>query len=299
MCVFGTIAYQKCLYPVSVCLCVIVCVIWWMVLSGVRWDTLLCVCVCVCVCLCKEMISCSALLWWVPFQRKLGWHFNGYQITHLLSCVFAICSPPFCQHVLSKPFTLWCYMLLVGVVVILHAVGTFRYHRISTFLFLRSHSSHISFSLSSSSFRFVKQCQRFIEENRLSRSLFATECLPTLITLSYDKIPNIRIAVARLLKNHLLEIGNGIFFCAPVLTNWDDGLSVWSGRQFECSLSSCPCQLGMQVRRRTRMGGSRVSHKWEVVWQGWCCCYLYLAECMIRQASMGVGGNMAVSLMVF
>ena len=85
---------------------------------------------------------------------------------------------------------------------------------------------HLLLTLSPSSFRFVKQCQRFIEENRLSRSLFAAECLPTLITLSYDKIPNIRIAVARLLKNHVLEIGNGIFSHVAVLTHWGDGLLV-------------------------------------------------------------------------
>ena len=31
---------------------------------------------------------------------------------------------------------------------------------------------------------------------------------------------------------------------------------------------------------------------------GWCCRCLYLAEYVMRQASLGVGGNMAVSLMM-
>lgn len=55
--------------------------------------------------------------------------------------------------------------------------------------------------------RYVKQCGSFLTEGRISCEVFASECLPTLIQLSKDNVANIRIAVAKLLKDTVLSIG--------------------------------------------------------------------------------------------
>ena len=80
-----------------------------------------------------------------------------------------------------------------------------------------SHSLSLSLSLSHThthththTHRYVKQCGSFLTEGRVSYSVFALECLPTLFQLAKDKVPNIRIAVAKLLKETVLNIGNGV-----------------------------------------------------------------------------------------
>ena len=55
--------------------------------------------------------------------------------------------------------------------------------------------------------RYVKQCEIFLLDGRISCEMFASECLPTLIHLARDKVPNVRIAVAKMLKESVLGIG--------------------------------------------------------------------------------------------
>ena len=45
----------------------------------------------------------------------------------------------------------------------------------------------------------MKQCELFLHKRLISYSLFGTECLPSLLTLSNDVVPNVRLAVARTL----------------------------------------------------------------------------------------------------
>lgn len=63
---------------------------------------------------------------------------------------------------------------------------------------------HYSLSLP---LRYVKQCEVFLLDGRISCEMFASECLPTLIHLARDKVPNVRIAVAKMLKESVLGIG--------------------------------------------------------------------------------------------
>ncbi len=44
-------------------------------------------------------------------------------------------------------------------------------------------------------------------DGRISCELFASECLPILLQLARDKVPNVRIAVARMIKESVLKIG--------------------------------------------------------------------------------------------
>lgn len=64
--------------------------------------------------------------------------------------------------------------------------------------------------------RYVKQCELFLLDGRISCEMFASECLPTLIHLARDKVPNVRIAVARMLKDSVLSIGRVLFGCVCV-----------------------------------------------------------------------------------
>lgn len=58
--------------------------------------------------------------------------------------------------------------------------------------------------------RYVKQCETFLLDGRISCEMFASECLPTLLHLARDKVPNVRIAVAKMLKESVLGIGRSI-----------------------------------------------------------------------------------------
>lgn len=50
---------------------------------------------------------------------------------------------------------------------------------------------------------YVKQCDMFLQEKRVNPSVFAVECIPSLISLSRDEVPNIRMAVGKLLHQTL------------------------------------------------------------------------------------------------
>ena len=41
-----------------------------------------------------------------------------------------------------------------------------------------------------------------------------SECLPSLLSLAVDKVPNVRLALGRMVKDTLLSIGEG---------GWEDG----------------------------------------------------------------------------
>ncbi len=47
----------------------------------------------------------------------------------------------------------------------------------------------------------------FVTEGQVLYEVFATECLPQLYALARDKVPNIRLAVGRLLHDSILSIG--------------------------------------------------------------------------------------------
>jgi len=55
--------------------------------------------------------------------------------------------------------------------------------------------------------RFVKQCETFLLHEHISCELFACECLPTLLQLARDKVPNVRIAIAKLLNDSVMSSG--------------------------------------------------------------------------------------------
>ena len=55
---------------------------------------------------------------------------------------------------------------------------------------------------------YVKQCDMFLQEKRVNPSVFAVECIPSLISLSRDEVPNIRMAVGKLLHQTLSNTGS-------------------------------------------------------------------------------------------
>ena len=55
--------------------------------------------------------------------------------------------------------------------------------------------------------RFVKQCEIFLLNEHITQELFASECLPCLLLLARDKVPNVRIAIAKLLKDTVMSRG--------------------------------------------------------------------------------------------
>ena len=64
-----------------------------------------------------------------------------------------------------------------------------------------------SIRMSASSCRYVRQVESFLSEGRVSNEVFATHCLPTLLILSCDRVSNVRLSVARVLKDTVLSIG--------------------------------------------------------------------------------------------
>ena len=79
-------------------------------------------------------------------------------------------------------------------------------------MYLLSLLLSLSLYLSLSLCRYVKQCEVFLLDGRISCEMFASECLPTLIHLARDKVPNVRIAVAKMLKESVLGIGKVLNF---------------------------------------------------------------------------------------
>ncbi len=55
--------------------------------------------------------------------------------------------------------------------------------------------------------RFVHVCQYILEDQTLSQERFATDILPDLLSLSRDGVPNVRITLARLLSQFILNSG--------------------------------------------------------------------------------------------
>lgn len=54
---------------------------------------------------------------------------------------------------------------------------------------------------------YVQACQQVLRIDALTLDQFSKELLPSLLTLSMDKIPNVRIAVAQLISQCLLPLG--------------------------------------------------------------------------------------------
>ena len=55
--------------------------------------------------------------------------------------------------------------------------------------------------------RYVKQCETFFLNKHISWEVFCKECLAGVLQLARDKVPNVRIAVAKLLKDSILSPG--------------------------------------------------------------------------------------------
>ena len=56
--------------------------------------------------------------------------------------------------------------------------------------------------------RYVQACHKVLQTDSLKLDQFSKELLPSLLTLSMDKIPNVRISVAQLISQCLLPLGN-------------------------------------------------------------------------------------------
>ena len=65
--------------------------------------------------------------------------------------------------------------------------------------------------------RYVQACQRVILDKALTNEQFCKELLPSILTLSVDKIPNVRLSVSKLISDPLMSIGrsyyNGVIGC--------------------------------------------------------------------------------------
>ena len=53
----------------------------------------------------------------------------------------------------------------------------------------------------------MKQCETFLLNQHISYEVFSRECLPSVLLLARDKVPNIRIAIAKLLKDSIMQCG--------------------------------------------------------------------------------------------
>ncbi|KAF6039087.1 PPP4R1 [Bugula neritina] len=52
---------------------------------------------------------------------------------------------------------------------------------------------------------YVQGCHRILKDHSIKSDQFSKELLPSIITLSIDKTPNVRISVAKLLSQELLH----------------------------------------------------------------------------------------------
>lgn len=60
---------------------------------------------------------------------------------------------------------------------------------------------------------FAHLCQYILEQRALNAERFAQELLPDLLRLHADPIPNVRIAVARVMAYHVLNSGGCLSLC--------------------------------------------------------------------------------------
>lgn len=72
------------------------------------------------------------------------------------------------------------------------------------------------FTLFRFDFRYVYICQEFIVQNSLPPDQFAEDALPQLLYLCWDRVPNVRIAIARCLAAVIWPLGR--FLLSPC--NW-------------------------------------------------------------------------------
>lgn len=54
---------------------------------------------------------------------------------------------------------------------------------------------------------FAHLCSRLVEEEAIPIDMFARDILPHLLDLSWDKVPNVRLSVARTLSYHIMALG--------------------------------------------------------------------------------------------
>ena len=55
--------------------------------------------------------------------------------------------------------------------------------------------------------RFIDLCEKFLLTQCVSWELFRDECLPQLLAMHTDRVPNIRMAVARVISHILYSCG--------------------------------------------------------------------------------------------
>lgn len=64
---------------------------------------------------------------------------------------------------------------------------------------------------------FALLCSRLVQSDSLTDDMFARDVLPHLVDLSWDPVPNVRLAVARTLSVHIMENRKSNFFCLYLL----------------------------------------------------------------------------------
>ena len=77
--------------------------------------------------------------------------------------------------------------------------------------------------------RYVQACHKVLQTDSLKLDQFSKELLPSLLTLSMDKIPNVRISVAQLISQCLLPLGN-----VDSMTIGDSGCKEIEGNEHHC-----------------------------------------------------------------
>ena len=77
--------------------------------------------------------------------------------------------------------------------------------------------------------RYVQACHKVLQTDSLKLDQFSKELLPSLLTLSMDKIPNVRISVAQLISQCLLPLGN-----VASMTIGDSGCKEIKGNEHHC-----------------------------------------------------------------
>ena len=58
-----------------------------------------------------------------------------------------------------------------------------------------------------SHFRYAQLSYYILEDGSLTAEQFANELLPSLLSLGLDRIPNVRIALAKVLAQHIMHSG--------------------------------------------------------------------------------------------
>lgn len=60
---------------------------------------------------------------------------------------------------------------------------------------------------------FALLCSRLVQSDSLTDDMFARDVLPHLLDLSWDPVPNVRLAVARTLSVHIMDNRKSTLFC--------------------------------------------------------------------------------------